>query len=130
MVFTVKSPIPGFAHITTMELVKIDDFFMRLESKDDATSFTLLNPYMLREYAFEIPPYYKSLLEITDESKIMVFNIMIIANPIENSSVNFIAPLVFNAESMTMAQILLDSDKHPDLGISQSIGSFLQEEEA
>ncbi|MBE0496726.1 MAG: flagellar assembly protein FliW [Campylobacterales bacterium] len=130
MVFTVKSPIPGFPHITTMELIKIDDFFMRLESKDDSTSFTLLNPYMLREYNFEIPSYYKTLLEITDMTKVMVFNIMIIATPIEDSSVNFIAPLVFNTDTMSMAQILLDSEKHPDLGISQSIGSFLQEEEA
>jgi flagellar assembly factor FliW len=130
MVFTVKSPIPGFPHINTMELIKIDDFFMRLQSTDDSTSFTLLNPYMLREYAFEIPPYYKTLLGIEDQTNVMVFNIMIIASPIENSSVNFIAPLIFNADAMTMAQVLLDSDKHPEYGISQSIGSFLQEEEA
>jgi len=128
MVFTVKSPIPGFPHIGTMELIKIDDFFMRLQSTDDSTSFTLLNPYMLREYVFEIPSYYKTLLEIDEKTNVMVFNIMIIASPIENSSVNFIAPLIFNADTMTMAQVLLDSDRHPEYGISQSIGSFLQEE--
>jgi len=128
MVFRVVSPIPGFAHIGSMELGKIDDFFMRLKSQDDETSFTLVNPYMLREYPYEMPPYYRDILGITQDSAILTLAIMIVATPIETSTVNFIAPLVFNTDNQTMAQVLLDQERHPDYGLMEQIGSFLEEE--
>lgn len=68
MVFRVVTPIPGFAHIGSVELTKIDDFFMRLKSQDDETSFTLVNPFMLREYPLELPPYYQDILKITKKA--------------------------------------------------------------
>ena len=129
MVFTVKSPIPGFANITTMELTKIDDFFMNLQSEQDATSFTLINPFLLRSYEFDIPTPYKELLEIKDDSNLLVLNIMIVSTPIEQSAINFIAPLIFNTDTKLMAQIMLDPLKYPDFGITESIANFLNKEE-
>ena len=35
MIFSVKSPILGFEHIKTMELIELDKFFVKLASKDD-----------------------------------------------------------------------------------------------
>lgn len=128
MVFTVKSPIPGFPHIDTVELSKIDDFFMSLHDQDGFTSFTLVNPYLLRAYEFDIPSYYKTLLEIEETTNVLVLNIMIVTTPIENSTVNFIAPLIFNTDNQTMAQILLDSEKYANFGITEKIGAFLEEE--
>jgi len=130
MVFTVKSPIPGFAHIKTMELTKIDDFFMKLQSEQDDTSFTLINPFLLRPYEFDIPTAYKELLAIDEKSELLVLNIMIISTPIEKSAINFIAPLVFNTTQKCMAQIMLDTIKYPHFGITESISNFLNTEEA
>ena len=45
MIFSVKSPILGFEHIKTMELIELDKFFVKLASKDDETSFTMINPF-------------------------------------------------------------------------------------
>ena len=42
MIFSVKSPILGFEHIKTMELIELDKFFVKLASKDDETSFTMI----------------------------------------------------------------------------------------
>lgn len=126
MVFHVASPIPGFAHIKSMELSKIDDFFMRLESKDDETSFTLINPYLLRNYSFKIPDFYREALEIKDESSLLILNIMIITTPIENSTVNFIAPLIFNTKNNTMAQVLLEQEKYLEYGIMENISNYLK----
>lgn len=53
---------------------------------------------------------------------------MIVATPIENSTVNFIAPLVFNTDNQTMAQVLLDQERYPNYGLMEPIGNFLEDE--
>ncbi|MCK9257990.1 MAG: flagellar assembly protein FliW [Sulfurospirillaceae bacterium] len=126
MIFNVASAIPGFSHVKTVELKKIDDFFMQLKSGEDETSFTLINPYLLREYPFEIPSFYKEILQIDKESAILILNIMIVAKPIEHSTINFIAPVIFNTDSKTMAQVLLDQEKYPDYGIMEGIKDYLK----
>ncbi|MDX1295522.1 MAG: flagellar assembly protein FliW, partial [Sulfurimonadaceae bacterium] len=53
MLFDLKAPLLGFESIKQMELQKIDDIFMRLKTPDaDEPSFTLINPFVLREYNF------------------------------------------------------------------------------
>lgn len=125
MVFTLKHPLPGFEHINTMELIEIDDFFFRLQSKNDETSFTLVDPFKLRPYEFEMPNYYKILLEAKESTKLLTLNVMIVATPLENSTINFMAPIIFNIDNKTMVQVLLDTVKYPNLGITESISSFL-----
>lgn len=127
MIFEVKSPIPGFEHISKMEIKELDNFFIKLESKDDETSFTLINPYALREYSFEIPPFYQELLQITKESNLRIYNVMVISSPIETSTINFIAPLIFNVDTKTMAQVVLDNLVYPEYGLAEKISDFIQE---
>jgi len=125
MTFEVKATIPGFEQIKSVELEKVDDFFMRLKSLQDETVFTLINPFLLREYDFEIPTYFKNLLELEKQSDTLVLNIMIISTPIETSVVNFIAPLIFNTEKLCVAQVLLDSNKYKEYGILENISDYL-----
>ena len=125
MIFEVKTPIPGFDQIKTVELEKVDDFFMRLKSCEDNTTFMLINPFLLREYDFEIPEYFKNLLELEEQDHTLVLNIMIVSTPIETSVVNFIAPLVFNTEKKYVSQVLLDSNKYKEYGIMEKISNYL-----
>jgi flagellar assembly factor FliW len=125
MVFSVRSPIPGFDQIKTVELEQIDEFFMRLESCEDDTVFMLVNPFMLREYDFEVPEYFKNILELEEGSNTLVYNIMIVSTPIETSVINFVAPLVFNADKKLVAQVLLDNNKYKDFGIMEKISDYL-----
>ena len=126
MVFSVKAPILGFEPIKEVELEKIDDFFVKFISKSDATTFTLTNSFMLRTYEFEIPEYYRALLDAQENSTILILNIMIIATPIETSTINFLAPLVFNVDNGTLAQVVLDANKYPQFGLMESISQYLQ----
>lgn len=126
MVFEVKSPILGFEHIKTMELIELDKFFVKLQSKDDETSFTMINPYALRNYEFEIPTYYQELMDINDNSELRVYNIMIVSIPIETSTVNFMAPIVCNMTNMTLSQIVLDVYNYPDYKQAEKISDFIQ----
>ena len=125
MTFDVKSPIPGFDQIKKVELEKIDDFFMQLKSCDDDTIFMLINPFLVREYDFIVPDYFKNLLELEENSNTLVLNIMIVSTPIETSVVNFIAPLVFNTDKGSVAQVLLDNNKYKEYGIMENISNYL-----
>jgi len=53
---------------------------------------------------------------------------MIIATPIETSTINFIAPLVFNVDNQSLAQVVLDANLYPDFGLMESISQFLNKE--
>ena len=125
MLFDLKTPLLGFESIRQMELEKIDDIFMRLKTPDaEQPSFTLINPFVLRDYSFEIPTALQKAMEISDGSNLLIYNIIVIQTPIENSVINFIAPLVFNTDSHTMAQVILDSTG--EYGIAEPIAAFLK----
>ncbi|MEW5831229.1 MAG: flagellar assembly protein FliW [Campylobacterota bacterium] len=124
MQFALKLPLLGFESVKQMELKKIDDIFMRLESVGEGPSFTLVNPFVLREYSFDIPSSLQALMEINPESNLLIYNIMIIQSPIENSTVNFVAPIIFNTDNQTMAQIIIDNRN--DFSIAEPIKTYLK----
>jgi flagellar assembly factor FliW len=124
MQFELKLPLLGFETLTHMELQKIDEIFFRLESIGEGPSFTLISPFALREYSFDIPSSLQALLGITPQSNLLIYNIMILQTPIENSTINFVAPLIFNTDNQTMAQIIIDN--RADFGISEPIQKYLK----
>ena len=126
MIFSVKSPILGFEHIKTMELIELDKFFVKLASKDDETSFTMINPFALRSYEFDIPSYYEELMEIKESSQLSIYNIIVVVLPLEKSTVNFVAPIVCNMDNMTLSQVVLDVTKYPQYGQAEMIENFIQ----
>jgi len=133
MEFEVKSPLLGFEEVSKMKLIIIDDVFMKLQAKNEEEHpiFTLVNPYALREYKFDIPDVAIEALELTEDSNISILNIVVVQDPISASTVNFAAPIIFNTDNNTMIQIILDTSKN-DFGIAEPISSFMtknQEEE-
>lgn len=124
MQFDLKLPLLGFEGVTKMELQKIDEIFLRLESVGGGPSFTLVNPYALREYSFDIPSSLQALMEITPESNLLIYNIMILQTPIEKSTINFVAPLIFNTSNQTMAQIIVDN--RADFAIAEPVQRYLK----
>jgi len=124
MQFTLQLPMLGFESVTQMELQKIDDIFMRLESVGDGPSFTLINPYVLREYSFDIPTSLQAAMQISETSNLLIYTIVILNTTIEESTINFVAPLIFNTDNQTMAQIIIDN--RPDFTIAEPIRNYLK----
>ncbi len=125
MKYKLSVPLLGFEKIKEMELEKIDDIFMRLTDANSGISFTLVDPFALREYDFEIPENFQKMLKINKDSKLLVYNIMILQNPIKNSTINFLAPIIFNQNEKIMAQIVLDNTKYKDYNIVDKISNYL-----
>ena len=127
--FIVKSPILGFEDITKMKLEKIDDIFMKLSNADASLPcFTLVNPFALWDkYSFEIPSAIQVLLDLQEgkTQDILIANIMVVYKEITDSTINFIAPIVFNFDNKTMAQVVLDAPKYPHYSIDEPIATFL-----
>ena len=132
MIFEVKSPILGFERVTRMEFEKIDELFMRVSNPDGdggVPTFTLVNPFLLRNYEFEIPTALKLLLDLDNCKNLLGANIMVLQNPIEDSTINFLAPLVFNFDNHTMAQVVLDSINYPQYSIAEPIRVYCDKSE-
>jgi len=124
--YEVKGSILGFEKTLNVEIVQIDNLFSTIRDLDNKNiSFTVVNPYELREYSFDIRSNIKVLLDIKENSNLSAFNIVVIQNPLENSTVNFLAPIVINNDNMTIAQVVLDPKRHPDFGMAESIKSFM-----
>ncbi len=127
MVFDIKAPLLGFEHIKQFELKKIDEVFMRLQCVNaPEPSFTLINPFVLRNYEFDIPSSLQQKLQIDDASNLLIFNIVMIQNPIEKSTINFAAPLIFNTDVQLMAQHIIND--RPEYGVTEVIDSFFSKD--
>jgi flagellar assembly factor FliW len=117
MIYEVKKPILGFENVLKVEFSEIDPLFATLKAIDqDVPSFTLVNPYQLREYSFDIPKDVQILLDINENSNILVYNIVVLHNPMTESVVNFKAPLVFNKDNGKMAQFIISDESLLTIG--------------
>jgi len=125
MKFEISVPLLGFPDIKEVELQKVDDVFMKMQStEDENVSFTLINPYALREYDFEVPQNIQDLLNITKESNLLIFNVVIIQTPLEESYINFVAPLIFNTDTNTAAQLIIQENMQ--YGVAEKISDYLK----
>lgn len=124
MKFEMSVPLLGFEEIKEVTLEKIDDIFMKMTPEaNEHISFTLINPFVLKQYDFEIPTATQELLDINDKSNLIVLNIVLIQTPIEDSIVNFIGPVVFNTDNNKAAQVILQDSQTN--GVAEKIATFL-----
>ena len=64
-VFKIKFSLCGFEELKEVELIEMDSVFMKLKNNEAETpTFTLINPFSIREYNFDIPPSIKALINI------------------------------------------------------------------
>jgi flagellar assembly factor FliW len=124
MKFDICVPILGFEELKEIELEKIDDIFMKMKAvNNEHIAFTLINPFVLREYDFQVPSSAKNILEINEKSNLLIFNIILIQTPIEDSIINFVGPIIFNTDNNKAAQIILSESR--EYGVAERISSYL-----
>lgn len=125
MSYDVRGDILGFPSTRNIDIVEIDPLFSTMKDLDDENiSFTLVNPHLLREYSIEIPNAIKVLLDITNDSNLSVYNILVIQKPLEKSTINFLAPIIINNDNNKLAQTVIDPKKHSEFGMAETIESF------
>lgn len=131
MTYQIKSPILGFEQISEVNFQEVDDFFARIRAAENENiEITLANPYVLTEYSFEIPKYISLLLDLNADSNVRVYNVVLLQNPLTESKINFLAPIIFNEDNKTAAQIALSARDYPDFRVAADIKSFVIPETA
>lgn len=125
MSYEVRGNILGFEDTINVEITVIDELFATMKDiNNENVSFTLANPYALREYSFDVPSDIKVILDINEKSNVNVYNVVVIQKPLENSTINFLAPIIVNNDNKKVAQAVLDPKRHPEFGMAESIKSF------
>jgi flagellar assembly factor FliW len=128
LVFDAKYPILGFESVHSYDFQVADENFATIRNtEDEAPAFTLINPFVLRDYKFEIPPSVKSMIELKDNSNILIYLILIVKNPFKESMANFLAPVLFNVDNKTMAQVVLDENIYTDYLAAEPLSKFITE---
>lgn len=127
---SVKCPILGFEETTTMEFTPVDDIFVKLKSADGRDfTFVVIEAQLIRPgYNFDIPLYYQELLGLNKDSNRQAFVIMAIHENINESTLNFLAPILINWDNNSLAQVILDSSAYPEFSQIDKISNYMSNE--
>ncbi|MFD2214824.1 flagellar assembly protein FliW [Metabacillus endolithicus] len=108
--------IPGFLkekHFFLLELEK-DSPFLILQSKTTPElGFVLMSPFdFYKNYEFELLEQDKKHLTLNHEEDILVFTILTVKEPFEETTANLKAPLVINKSNNKAKQIILNDSNY------------------
>lgn len=111
-VFQMESPILGYddeKHYVIIEHKENSNFrwLQSIKTPDLAFVVTIAGLFGI-DYSFELPDETQESLEITDADDILALNIVVIPheNP-RSSTINLLAPLIFNIKNKKGAQVIL-----------------------
>jgi len=116
LMINMRGPILGFEHLNRYILInqKEDSAFWWFQSVDDgAVAFAVVNPFLIKEdYAPELRDDDVALLEINDQSDVLLLGVVTIRYNPTQISVNMRAPIVVNLKQQLGKQIVLDDDSY------------------
>lgn len=128
MVFEAKYPVLGFENVHAYDFEAIDDNFATIRNAEGGMpAFTLVNPFVLREYAFDVPLAVRALMDLKNETNLLIYLVLIVKNPFKESLANFLAPVLFNVDNKTMAQVVLDENIYTDFLAAEPLSQFIAE---
>ncbi|WP_025716547.1 flagellar assembly protein FliW [Paenibacillus sp. 1-18] len=107
-IYRFEKGIPGFEETTEFVLLDQDEapFYYLQSLQQKELSFVLVDPFIFYpEYEFELPDSEAEELEI--ESNLVVRSILTLHEQVENSTINLLAPLVFNPDNRQAKQVVL-----------------------
>lgn len=107
--------ILGFPNYKTFSLIESKQSapFYKLSPENGEFSFLLIHTFdFFKSYEFSLPAKEKHLLQIKDESKLLIFSIVNWRGGIKEATINLKAPIVVNATKGLALQIILDIDDY------------------
>jgi len=114
-IITFPQAIPGFPDEKEFILVPLDEAeeFVVLQSiANSQLAFVITNPFrFFKDYDFTLEDLVVELLEIESEKDILVFSILTVQDPFDQTTANLQAPLVINNKKKLAKQVILN---HPD----------------
>ena len=104
--------IPGFPDETEFAFLPYEagSPFAFLQSTQDANlTFLIVEPFsFLPEYTFELSDEWSKEIGVSTENPPQIFNIVSIKEPLQQSTVNLLAPVIVNWQDCKAKQIILE----------------------
>jgi flagellar assembly factor FliW len=126
LVFEAKYPILGFENVSSYDFEVVDDNFATIRNAEGGMpAFTLVNPFVLRDYAFDIPVAIRALMDLKNDTNLLIYLVLIVKGQFTDSMANFLAPVLFNVDNKTMAQVVLDENIYTDYLAAEPLSKFI-----
>lgn len=106
--------IPGFEEENRFALLPLEESpFEYLQSlKEKELAFVVVDPFVFySDYEFELPENESQELSLRQD-QVYIRNIVTLKDPIENSSLNLLAPIVMNSDLRMGKQIVLHNSSY------------------
>jgi flagellar assembly factor FliW len=107
--------IPGFQDCRDFVIVSHGDgspFFLMQSEKKSEVNFVLVNPFeVYMNYGIDLPDSALEALEITEPEDVMVYALVTLRDPVQESTANLMAPIVINRKTMRGIQTFLSDEK-------------------
>lgn len=115
-IITFERGIPGFPEEDAFVVLPLEEdsaFSILQSTKTGTLAFVLINPFhYFPEYDFTIEDQIVEKLDITSSEDIIVYTILTIQEPFENTTTNLQAPVIINTRNQHGKQVILNNDKY------------------
>lgn len=115
-ILTFINGIPGFLDEEKFILLPLqeDETFLILQSiVTGGLAFVLVNPFTyFPEYDFSLEESIVELLNIASPEDLVVFSILTIGEPFENTTANLQAPIIINSKNNQAKQVVLNNESY------------------
>lgn len=119
--------IPGFLEekeFIMLPLNEGDEFIVLQSLANRQLAFIMTNPFRFcKEYDFTLEDYVVEQLEIESEKDILVYTILTVQDPFDQTTANLQAPIVINMKKKLAKQVILN---HPDYRTKHMLFSKVQ----
>jgi flagellar assembly factor FliW len=111
MAYEVRHQLPGFEKITNVEIERSEDGLTSVlrGCGDDCIELSLINASITTD-GYDIPDGIATLLDINENSNVSVYFVVVIAEDINNSTINLGAPIIVNEDNHTLAQAVMGNE--------------------
>lgn len=126
-----KNGLFGFENLKKYLLIRFEndnDSLLCLQSiEDESIAFVVMNPFsFLHDYSPSISSAEIKDLEADENTALAVYNICVLQNNFQYSTVNLRCPIIVNPDNRHAKQIILEDSSYP---FKYPFSSFMQKEE-
>ena len=111
-----QNGIPGFLEEKSFILLKLDQdspFYILQSTNTAELGFVIVNPFQFfTTYEFDLSDNDKTQLKLESKQDVVVYTILNVKDPFEDSTANLQAPIVLNTSNNEAKQIILNDPRY------------------
>ncbi|WP_163099294.1 flagellar assembly protein FliW [Peribacillus alkalitolerans] len=105
--------LPEDKEYILLPLVEAGSYQVLQSISDKEIAFIVVSPFVLKpDYDITLDPKTLQQLDINSEEDVIVFSIITLREPFENSTMNLVAPVVINQKNRKAKQVVLQNTKY------------------